>query len=171
MAKLSTNFARRAGRPREAIVPEPVGDCAPPCRFPGQVALGGSGHTTSRRVPTGPAQGRITNRTDFSGIAVDGAAMLAGFYHRSVLRCGCLAERKSGVRGILSEVRQSEQKCCELSPKGYPRQPPGLEPESIGTRCKNPIFRQGAGVCDLNSGRILWQPPSGGYFGIKRMPA
>jgi hypothetical protein len=32
--------------------------------------------------------------------------MLAGFYHRSVLRCGCLAERNPGVEGILAGVQE-----------------------------------------------------------------
>jgi hypothetical protein len=37
--------------------------------------------------------------------------MLAGFYHRSVLRCGCLAERKSGVGVILTAERARENIC------------------------------------------------------------
>jgi hypothetical protein len=49
--------------------------------------------------------------------------MLTGFYHRSVLRCGCLAERKSGVTGILSATRRCEKICIDLSRIGYPRQP------------------------------------------------
>jgi hypothetical protein len=48
------------------------------------------------------AQGRVTKATNINGFAIYGAAMLAGFYHRSVLRCGCLAERDPGVEGILT---------------------------------------------------------------------
>jgi hypothetical protein len=56
------------------------------------------------------AQGRITRTTNINGFAVNGAAMLAGFYHRSVLRCGCLAERNPGVAGILTGVRGTTKK-------------------------------------------------------------
>jgi len=56
------------------------------------------------------AQGRITRTTNINGFAVNGAAMLAGFYHRSVLRCGCLAERNPGVAGILTGVRGTAKK-------------------------------------------------------------
>jgi hypothetical protein len=68
------------------------------------------------------AQGRITKTTNFSGFAINGAALLAGFYHRSVLRCGCLAERNSGVAGILTAARPTENKSCELSRIRYPGQ-------------------------------------------------
>jgi hypothetical protein len=37
--------------------------------------------------------------------------MLTGFYHRSVLRCGCLAERKSGVAHILSAALGRKKIC------------------------------------------------------------
>jgi hypothetical protein len=74
------------------------------------------------------AQGRVTRTTEFSGIAVNGAAMLTGFYHRSVLRCGCLAERKSGVEGILTATRRAEKdsfrfvwrSCLESDTPGQP---------------------------------------------------
>jgi hypothetical protein len=48
--------------------------------------------------------------------------MLAGFYHRSVLRCGRLAERDSGVKAILAAVRAVEKKSFEMSRNGYPGQ-------------------------------------------------
>jgi hypothetical protein len=67
-------------------------------------------------------QGRVTKTTNFSGFAVNGAAMLAGFYHRSVLRCGCLAERNPGVEGILAGARTMEKKSFELSRIEYPVQ-------------------------------------------------
>jgi hypothetical protein len=67
-------------------------------------------------------QGRITKTTNFSGFAVNGAAMLAGFYHRSVLRCGCLAERNPGVKCILAGARTMEKKSFELSRIEYPVQ-------------------------------------------------
>lgn len=131
--------------PPDTIVLESAGHFAPPFRFEGQVALGVRRHTTSRRVPSGSAQGRITNRANFGGIAVHGAALPAGFYHRSVLRCGCLAERKSGVTCILTAVRRRGQKCFELSRNGYPRQPPGHEPESIDSGMRqSEFFRRGA---------------------------
>jgi hypothetical protein len=68
------------------------------------------------------AQGRITKTTNLSGFAVDGAALLAGFYHRSVLRCGCLAERNPGVASILTAARATVKKSGELSRTGYLRQ-------------------------------------------------
>jgi hypothetical protein len=67
-------------------------------------------------------QGRVTKTTNFSGFAVNGAAMLAGFYHRSVLRCGCLAERNPGVECILTGARTMEKKSFELSRIEYPVQ-------------------------------------------------
>jgi hypothetical protein len=68
------------------------------------------------------AQGRVTKTTNFSGFAVNGTAMLAGFYHRSVLRCGCLAERDPGVECILTGARAMERKSFELSRIEYPGQ-------------------------------------------------
>jgi hypothetical protein len=46
--------------------------------------------------------------------------MLTSFYHRSVLRCGRLAERKSGVADILSAARRPEKIYSDLSRIGYP---------------------------------------------------
>jgi len=63
-------------------------------------------------------QRRITKTTNISGFAVNGAAMLAGFYHRSVLRCGFLAERNPGVEGILTAANLTEKKSFELSRTG-----------------------------------------------------
>jgi hypothetical protein len=68
------------------------------------------------------AQGRIAKATNFSGFAVNGAAMLAGFYHRSVLRCGFLAERNPGVEAILAAVCATQNKSSGLSRIGYPGQ-------------------------------------------------
>jgi hypothetical protein len=59
--------------------------------------------------------------------------MLTGFYHRSVLRCGRLAERKSGVEGILSATRRREKVCVDLSRIGYPRQPRAHQSQSIAS--------------------------------------
>ena len=50
--------------------------------------------------------------------------MLTSFYHRSVLRCGRLAERKSGVENILPAERFREKICVRVSRIGYPGQPP-----------------------------------------------
>jgi hypothetical protein len=66
------------------------------------------------------AQGCITKTTKINGFAVNGAAMLAGFYHRSVLRCGCLAERNPGVEGILTGLRVMGKKSYRLSRIEYP---------------------------------------------------
>jgi hypothetical protein len=75
------------------------------------------------RVFEAATQGGVAEATNIGRIAVDGAALLTGFYHRSVLRCGCLAERKSGVADILSAERRREKICIDLSLSGYPRQP------------------------------------------------
>jgi hypothetical protein len=66
------------------------------------------------------AQGCITKTTKINGLAVNGAAMLAGFYHRSVLRCGCLAERNPGVEGILTGLPVMGKKSNRLSRIEYP---------------------------------------------------
>jgi hypothetical protein len=59
--------------------------------------------------------------------------MLTGFYHRSVLRCGRLAERKSGVTNILpAELRQNKN-CIDVSRIGYPRQPGANYLQSIAS--------------------------------------
>jgi hypothetical protein len=60
-------------------------------------------------------QRRITKTTNISGFAVNGAAMPASFYHRSVLRCGYLAERNPGVEGSLTAAQRTEKKSLELS--------------------------------------------------------
>src|ERR1700680_2672341 len=65
-------------------------------------------------------QGRVTKTANFSRCAVNGAAMLAGFYHRSVLRCGCLAERNPGVEGILAAKQATGKKSFKSSRIGYP---------------------------------------------------
>jgi hypothetical protein len=71
------------------------------------------------------AQGRVTKATNINGVAIHGAAMLAGFYHRSVLRCGCLAERDPGVEGILTGAgvigSVIEKKSYRLSRIEHPR--------------------------------------------------
>ena len=79
----------------DSIRMKPVGNLAPPLRLHGEIALRGSDDTTRNASPPGVAQGSVTKTANFSRFAVDGAAMLAGFYHRSVLRCGFLAERNS----------------------------------------------------------------------------
>jgi hypothetical protein len=87
------------------------------------------------------AQERITKTTNFSRFAVNGAAMLAGFYHRSVLRCGCLAERKSGVESILTAARAAEKKSFELSRIRYPghrRRGEANLWKAARRRCKHP---------------------------------
>jgi hypothetical protein len=56
--------------------------------------------------------------------------MLTGFYHRSVLRCGRLAERKSGVANILSVESRHEKIYIDLSRIEYPRQPGAHELQS-----------------------------------------
>jgi hypothetical protein len=106
----------------DSIRVKAVGYFAPPLRFHGEVTLRGSDHTTGNPGSAGTTQGRITKTTNFNRFAVNGAAMLAGFYHRSVLRCGCLAERNSGVGYILPGVREMEEKSFELSRSGYPGQ-------------------------------------------------
>jgi hypothetical protein len=112
---------------RAPVTPGAVGmkairHLAPPFRLDRQVALCGSDDTTRNPRPPGMAQGRVTKTTNFSRFAVNGAAMLAGFYHRSVLRCGRLAERNSGVNGILAAVRAVEKKSFDVSRIGYPGQ-------------------------------------------------
>jgi hypothetical protein len=70
-----------------------VGYLAAPLRFHREVPLGGSYDATGRFALSGRTQRGIAKLTNLIGFAIYGAALLAGFYHRSVLRCGCLAER------------------------------------------------------------------------------
>jgi len=52
--------------------------------------------------------------------------MLTGFYHRSVLRCGCLAERDPGVEGILTGAGVNRERNREKKlPIVTNRAPPG----------------------------------------------
>jgi len=99
----------------DSIRMKPIGHLAPPLWFHDQVPIFRGADTTRNPDPPGMTQGRITRATNFSGFAVNGAAILAGFYHRSVLRCGCLAERNPGVEGILTGARTMEKKSFELS--------------------------------------------------------
>jgi hypothetical protein len=94
-------IGRRAAAPG-AIVMEAAGNFTAPFRLDSQISFDRSG---------GPARGvrarRLAKRgvakaAHFGGVAIHGATLLTGFYHRSVLRCGRLAERKSGVADILS---------------------------------------------------------------------
>jgi hypothetical protein len=102
---------------------KPAGNFTPPIRLDGQVSFGMSGNSARNRRPSEGAQRGVAGAAIFGLVAVNGAAMLTGFYHRSVLRCGRLAERKSGVGNILSAERRREKFCIGLSRIGYPRQP------------------------------------------------
>jgi hypothetical protein len=115
-----------------AIILKSAGNLAPPFRLNGQVSLSGSGDSARNGRASESAQGGVAETAKIGRIAVDGAALLTGFYHRSVLRCGCLAERKSGVAAILSVERGRENICIhQLSRIGYPRQPGAHQSQSI----------------------------------------
>ena len=133
--------------PAFTIGMETCGNLAPPFRFDGKVAIARRGHTSRSNFPRDSSQERVTKKANFSRFAVDGAAMLAGFYHRSVLRCGCLAERKSGVTCILSAARQCENICLELSRIGYPGQPRGIIRNLLATERTNRKLSRGCGRC------------------------
>jgi hypothetical protein len=94
---------------------KPIGQLSPPLRFHGEVAVRGNAHSTQCAGPPGMDQRRITRTTNISGFTVNGAAMLAGFYHRSVLRCGFLAERDPGVECMLTAAQRTKKKSFELS--------------------------------------------------------
>jgi hypothetical protein len=118
--QISGGTAAAAG----TIILKTAGYFAPPFWLDRKIAFGKRGYPArNRRVSEAPERG-VAKTAKFTRIAVDGAALLTGFYHRSVLRCGCLAERKSGVAAILPAERFGEQKCGELLRIGYPRQPP-----------------------------------------------
>ncbi len=92
----------------------------PPRRLEGQAAFGADNRAFRTGRGPGASKGRVTDTAKFSGLPVEGAALLAGFYHRSVLRCGYLAERESGVVPILAAGRWPEKKWFEVSRIGYP---------------------------------------------------
>ena len=128
-----------------AIVLEPARYFTPPFRLDGQVAFGLSGNAAQKRgAPCGSAQRRVAKTANFGRfVVVDGAAMLTGFYHRSVLRCGRLAERRSGVLHILSAARPHGKNCVELSRIRHPRQPGGHPSQSIASgKRTSPIHRR-----------------------------
>jgi hypothetical protein len=118
------------GRSSSAMMPDsiraqPVRHLAPPLRFHPGIAFCGSDYATCHPCPDGLAQRCVTKTTKINGFAIHGAAMLAGFYHRSVLRCGCLAERNPGVEGILtgapeigSVIVKKANDCRELGTPG-----------------------------------------------------
>jgi hypothetical protein len=84
--------------------------------------------------------------------------MLTGFYHRSVLRCGCLAERKSGVTGILSATRRREKICVDLSRIGYPRQPGVRHSQSIQAAEKlATCHSEGLGLPEESAFSLVWR--------------
>jgi hypothetical protein len=116
-------IGRRGTVPADAVGLKPAGYFAPPIRFNGQVTFCGNGDPARYRGVPRRVKRSVTKTANLIRFAVNGAAMVAGFYHRSVLRCGCLAERKSGVREILAAVCFRIWKCFALSRIGYPRQP------------------------------------------------
>jgi hypothetical protein len=117
-----------------AIILKPAENLTPPFRLDGQATFGGSGNSARNRRASEGAQWGVAKKANAGRIAVDGATMLTSFYHRSVLRCGCLAERKSGVTDILSTARRREKNCMDLSRIGYPRQPARANRNLYGLR-------------------------------------
>ena len=115
-----------------SIILKPAGNFTPPFRLDGQVSFGGSENSAGNRRSSEAAQRGVTGTADIGRVAVHGAAMLTSFYHRSVLRCGRLAERKSGVADILSAQRRREKICKDMSRIGYPRQPGVRHSQSTG---------------------------------------
>ncbi len=156
----------RTAAPAGAIILKPAGNLTPPFRLDGQVSFGRGGNSARNRRASGGAQGSVAETADICRIAVNGAAMLTSFYHRSVLRCGCLAERKSGVRDILSATRYREKVCVDLSRIGYPGQPRPHQSQSIqfAEKVKTLSFRGRRGdrgisfLFDLSQIEILWSP-------------
>jgi hypothetical protein len=92
----------------DTVGTEAAGYLATPFRFDGQVIPRGSGDTARHGRAPRRIKRSVTKTADLRRFAIHGAAMQAGFYHRSVLRCGCLAERKSGVGNILAAARSAE---------------------------------------------------------------
>ncbi len=115
-------FGGRAAAAAGPIILKPAGDFTPPFGQDGQVSFGRSDSSPRSRRPPETAQGGVAETAHISRIAIHGAALLTGFYHRSVLRCGRLAERKSGVVHILPARRSRKNICEDLSRIGYPRQ-------------------------------------------------
>jgi hypothetical protein len=110
---------------------KPAGNLAAPFGLDGKVSFRLSGNPARERRSSEAAQGGVAETTHIRRIAVHGATVLTGFYHRSVLRCGRLAERKSGVEDILSAGRHCKNICAGLSRIEYPRQPGRRKRQSI----------------------------------------
>ena len=124
---MGLQIGSRASSPAGAKILKLAGDLAPPFRLDGHVFLSGGGHAARSRRTSGATQRGVTETANIGRIAVNGAAILTSFYHRSVLRCGCLAERKSGVEDILTAAGAAEEKWFGLSRNGYPGQPHAFE--------------------------------------------
>jgi hypothetical protein len=154
-------FGGRTATAAGAIILKPAGNFPPPFRLDSQVSFGLSDHSArKRRAPRGAQRG-VAETADIGRIAVNGAAMLTSFYHRSVLRCGRLAERKSGVAAILSAQRRREKICIDLSLSGYPRQPGGFYLQSIASESgQNRLTVTGPGsTFTLYVSSDSWSPP------------
>ena len=125
----------RAAAPASAIILNSAGNFPAPFRLDGQVSFRrmgcGMGNSARNRGAAKNAEGSVTETTNVDRIAVHGAAMLTGFYHRSVLRCGCLAERKSGVVNIVAARGNNENIYRDLSRIEYPGQPETRKLQSI----------------------------------------
>jgi hypothetical protein len=84
-----------------AILANFIRDFAAPIGLNGQITFRLSGNLAGCGQPSATTQWGVTETADIVRFAVYSAARLTGFYHGSVLRCGLLAERKSGVMTIL----------------------------------------------------------------------
>jgi len=103
---------------------------APPFGFDGQVSFGVSDDVARNAPSSALTQGGVAETTEDRRLAVYGATMLAGLCHRSVLRCGRLAERNSGVPHILAVRARRKKNCFAVSRIRHPRQPGALETQS-----------------------------------------
>jgi len=126
-------FGSCASASAGAKIVKPAGNLAPPFRLNSQVAFNRGDSPARNGRMSEVAQRGVTKAANIRRIAVDGAALLTGFYHRSVLRCGRLAERKSGVADILSASRASENIFVGLSRIEYSRQPGARKSQSKRT--------------------------------------
>ncbi len=125
-----------------AIILKLAGNLAPPLRLNGQVSIGRGSNSARNRRATESAQRGVAKRANIGRVAVDGAALLTGFYHRSVLRCGRLAERKSGVADILSAERRREKICVDIVANWIPQAARPVETQSIASALSRNFVRR-----------------------------
>jgi hypothetical protein len=118
-----------------AVRMKTLGNFAAPVRVNSQIALRARDTWMRQGGWLRRPQTSITNATCLGRVAVYSPTIRADRCHHSVLRCGRLAERKSGVTCILTAAAKWENNCVRMSRIRYSRQPAASHGNLWGERC------------------------------------